>query len=161
LVYVKVLGIKIHIFYFLFSLDILLFRIYNIFMNNALTHTFKAGDLVRRNSMKPGVGNIKGIVETVKPNGTVIVRWGTGYRAHATTLQAKSLAPWDAEIAKELAYKLRAARTHCGVHGNSIHTMGGVDNYCWQCGGVAAEIIDGNEHRRRQQDGYTGRESVQ
>jgi len=122
---------------------------------------FQAGDPVRRNSLKPGVGNIKGTVEKVKPNGSIIVKWGDSYRAHKSTVQAKSLTAWDAEIARQIMHKWNATRRHCGVHGNSVDaTVKGEVDYCWQCGGTAAEVIDGNEHKRRQREKCTGREAI-
>ena len=122
-------------------------------MTTTPTTTFAVGDLVRRNSSKYGIGTVKGTITQIKANGSVIVRWGDGYRAHKSTVQAKSLVAWDAEVSRAIITAFRVGERHCAAHGNSVNsTIEGHENYCWQCGTSAVDVIDGNEHKRRQRE---------
>jgi hypothetical protein len=101
----------------------------------------------------------KGTIVAVK--GTkATVQWGTGFRAHKTTILLKNLTAYDADKAESLRFQYLATTHHCGVHGVSVSDRPRSAWECQFCGGVAAEIIDGNEHRARRKAGHKYAECV-
>lgn len=80
------------------------------------------------------------------------VQWGTGFRAHKTTILLKNLTPYDADKAERLRSEHLATVHHCGVHGVSVSER--TQWLCHFCGGITPEVIDGNEHRARRKAGH-------
>ena len=86
------------------------------------------------------------------------VQWGSGFRAHKTTIAVKNLTPYDADKAEQVRSEYLAATHHCGVHGVSVAERTRWE--CHFCGCVTPEVIDGNEHRARRQAGHQYAECV-